>query len=187
MRKCICLILFSITLFVHGPILAQSDFPNKPVTIIVPMGPGGAADLTSRLIGKTAEKYLGQSVVVVNRTGGGGHGGNRCHCRCQAGWIYARAILTSPMVTVPHVTKLTYHPVKDLEPIMQHSVQLRSERASDAPFMSFKEVVDYAKENPGVLTYGTADQHRPAYHYGTDCEKRELGMIQVPFKGGLRS
>ena len=186
MRKSIFLILFIITPFAHGLVLGQSDFPNKPVTIIVPMGVGGSADLTSRLIGKVAEKHLGQPMVVVNKTGGGGTVGTAALAAAKPDGYTLGALLTSPIVTVPHVTKLTYHPVKDLEAIIQHSVlNFGVNVRSESPFTTFKEVVDYAKKNPGVVTYGTAGTNT-AQHIIMELIAREekVEWVQVPFKGG---
>lgn len=187
MRTYFVLVLLMITFtLVPGPVLGQSDFPNKPITVIVPMAPGGAADLTSRLIGKVAEKYLGQSVVVVNKTGGAGTVGTAALAAAKPDGYTLGTLVTSPIMTVPHVTKLTYHPVKDLEAIVQHSVlNFAVSVRSDSPFMTFKEIIEYARKNPGVVTYGTSGTNSAQHILMEQIARAEkVEWIQVPFKGG---
>lgn len=187
MRTRLVLVLLMITFtLTRGLVQGQSDFPNKPLTVIVPMAPGGAADLTTRLIGKAAEKYLGQSVVVVNKTGGAGTVGTAALAAAKPDGYTLGTLVTSPLMTVPHVTKLTYHPVKDLEAIIQHSVlNFAVSVRSDSPFMSFKEIIEYARKNPGVVTYGTAGTNSAQHILMEQIAREEkVEWIQVPFKGG---
>lgn len=186
MRPCLVLVFIITLILVPGLVLGQSDFPNRPITAINPMGPGGAADLTTRLIGKIAEKYLGQSVVVVNRTGGGGAVGTAAIAAAKPDGYTIGTLLTSPIVTVPHVMKLTYHPVKDLDPIMQCAIlNFAVSVRTDSPFMTFKAVIDYARKNPGVVTYGTAGTNSAQHIIMEEIAQLEkIEWVQVPFKGG---
>ena len=134
-----CIVLLSVLLVLLAPVFAgaQTDFPNRPINLLVCMPAGGTADVSSRLIAKIGEKYLGQSVVIVNKLGGAGTVGTAAIAAAKPDGYTIGYLGTSPIVTVPHVAKLTYHPVKDLEPIMQYgasnfAVSVRG----DSPFNS---------------------------------------------------
>ena len=187
MKTCmISLLCFLAVISVPPASLAQSDFPNKPVTIVVGMVAGGTADLSSRLIGKIAEKYLGQPFAVVNKLGGAGTVGTAAMAAAKPDGYTIGTLLTSPMVTVPHVVKLTYHPVKDIDPIIQYGVlNFAVSVRYDSPFMNFKEAMEFARKNPGVVTYGTAGANS-AQHIIMEGIAREekVELVHVPFKGG---
>jgi tripartite-type tricarboxylate transporter receptor subunit TctC len=187
MRTYIISILCLLSLLLVPPVAqAQSDFPNKPITIVVGMVAGGTADLSSRWIGKIAEKYLGQPFAVVNKLGGAGTVGTAALASAKPDGYTLGTLLTSPMVTVPHVAKLTYHPVKDIDPIIQYGVlNFAVSVREDSPFKTFKEAMEYARKNPGVVTYGTAGTNS-AQHIIMEGIAREekVEVVHVPFKGG---
>ncbi len=184
-------ILLSITLCLLAvlPVQAahaESSFPNKPVTIVVGMVAGGTADLSARLIGKTAEKHLGQPVAVLNKPGGAGAVGTSALASAKPDGYTLGTLLVSPMFTVPHIAKLTYHPVKDIDPIIQYGVlNFAVSVREDSPFKTFKEAMEYARKNPGVVTYGTAGTNS-AQHIIMEAIAREekVQLVHVPFKGG---
>ena len=135
---------------IHG---RAADFPNKPITLIVPYPAGGATDLVIRPLAEAAKKYLGQPVVVENRSGGGGAVG--------VGSIIGKkpdGYLLSVVVTSLHrnsyINKLSFDTVKDVTPIIQvagylYGILVRS----DSQFKTLKELLDYAKANPGKISY----------------------------------
>ena len=135
---------------IHGQ---AADFPNKPITLIVPYPAGGATDLVIRPLAEAAKKYLGQPVVVENRSGGGGAVG--------VGSIIGKkpdGYLLSVVVTSLHrnsfINKLSFDTVKDVTPVIQlagylYGILVRS----DSQFKTLKELLDYAKANPGKISY----------------------------------
>jgi tripartite-type tricarboxylate transporter receptor subunit TctC len=152
-RLIIVIVLVTIGMF-FSPIHGQAaDFPNKPITLIVPYPAGGATDLVIRPLGEAAKKYLGQPVVVENRSGGGGAVG--------VGSIIGKkpdGYLLSVVVTSLHrnsyINKLSFDTVKDVTPIIQlagylYGILVRS----DSQFKTLKELLDYAKANPGKISY----------------------------------
>lgn len=165
---------------------AESAFPNRPLTILVGMPAGGTADLSARLIGKIAEKYLGQPVAVVNKLGGAGAVGTAALAVAKPDGYTLGTLLVSPMFTVPHTAKLTYHPVKDIDPFIQYGIlNFAVSVRDDSPFRTFKEAMEYARKNPGVVTYGTAGTNS-AQHIIMEAIAREekVELVHVPFKGG---
>jgi tripartite-type tricarboxylate transporter receptor subunit TctC len=152
-RLIIVLVLVAIG-WVFSPVQGQAaDFPNKPITLIVPYPAGGATDLVIRPLGEAAKKFLGQPVVVENRSGGGGAVG--------VGSIIGKkpdGYLLSVVVTSLHrnsyINKLSFDTVKDVTPIIQlagylYGILVRS----DSQFKTLKELLDYAKANPGKISY----------------------------------
>ncbi len=183
LRMVVCL---SFLLWMPGWVQGQTDFPNRPITLIVGMPAGGTADLSSRLLAKIAEKYLGQPVVIVNKVGGSGTVGTAAFTGAKPDGYTIGYLGTSSIMTVPHIAKLTYHPVKDIEPIIQYSVHnfAVSVRA-DSPFKTFKDAVDYARKNPGVVTYGTAGANSAQHILMEQIGHIEnVEWVHIPFKGG---
>jgi tripartite-type tricarboxylate transporter receptor subunit TctC len=182
------ILVLSFISLVFIPVLSQGqgDFPNRPITLLVGMPAGGTADISSRLLAKIAEKYLGQSIVIVNKVGGSGSVGTAAFTSAKPDGYTIGYLGTSSIMTVPHIAKVTYHPVKDIEPIIQYSVHnfAVSVRA-DSSFNTFKEAVEYARKNPGVITYGTAGansaQHILMERIG---QIENVEWIHIPFKGG---
>jgi tripartite-type tricarboxylate transporter receptor subunit TctC len=187
MKRCVipmlCLLASSL---LPSAALPQSDFPNKPITLVVGMVAGGTADLSSRLIGKIAEKHLGQPVAVVNKLGGAGTVGTAAIAQAKPDGYTIGSLLTSPMVTVPHVAKLSYHPVKDIDPFVQYGVlNFAVSVREDSPYKSFKDIMEYARKNPGVITFGTAGANSAQHIIIEEIAREEkVELVHVPFKGG---
>jgi tripartite-type tricarboxylate transporter receptor subunit TctC len=142
--------------------MAQSEYPKKPITLIVPLSAGGPTDILGRALAKALEPILGQQVIVENRTGAGG----------QVAYEYAvkqpadgyTLIMNTVSVTVLPVTNPTFtlNPAKDFAP-----VTMFDERGTpfitraDAPFKTFEEFIANAKEHPGEVNFavgGAADE-----------------------------
>jgi len=146
------LMFFVISLLI--PFTGQaSDFPNKPITLIVPYPAGGATDVVIRPLAEAAKKHLGQPVIVENRGGGGGAVG--------VGSIVGKkpdGYLLSVVVTSLHrnsyINKLPFDTVKDVTPIIRlagylYGILVRP----DSQFKTLKELVEYARTNPGKISY----------------------------------
>lgn len=179
------LTFLSVLSFILSPAIA-AEFPDRPITLIVSMPAGDSADVSSRLIAKAAEAFLKQPVVVVNRPGGGGAVGTSAVAASKPDGYTIATLLTSPMVSIPYFMKLTYHPLKDLQPIMQFGVlNFAVSTRADSPFKTFKDLIAYAREHPGVLTYGTVGPTSTQYILIQQIAKQEKAeLVHVPFKGG---
>lgn len=137
--------------------VSETKYPEKPVTIIVPYGPGGAADTGIRILTKYAEKYFGQSFVVQNVEGAGGEVGFSQMVRSKPDG-YTLCNMTIGHVTLTTTRKASYDPVTDINPIslMVSDPAFIVIRANDDRFNSIEDIIKYAAENPNKFTMGTS-------------------------------
>jgi tripartite-type tricarboxylate transporter receptor subunit TctC len=173
-------------LCVIGPVQGQSVFPSRPVTVVVGLAPGGPADLSTRALVKVATKYLGQSIVVMNKPGAGGVIGTAAIAAANPDGYTLGTLMTSALMTAPHVEKVSYNPVTDIEPIIQYGIFLfaASVRA-DSPFNTFKDLVAYARKNPQALTYGTVGAAAAQQVILEQIARQEkVQWTNVPYRGG---
>jgi tripartite-type tricarboxylate transporter receptor subunit TctC len=170
--------------------LAQAaDFPNKPVTLIVPWQAGISVDILLRGIAEVAAKHLGQPVVVENKAGGSATLGPAHMAANAKPDGYTIAQITMPVLRVPHLQKVTYDPLQDFSWIIQlggYTVGVVVPAKSE--FKTFKDVVAFAKANPGKLTYTTPG---PSTLNSISMEmiarKEGTTLAHVPGKGGGES
>jgi tripartite-type tricarboxylate transporter receptor subunit TctC len=187
MKTYLSVIVVALSLvFPLGLVQAQSDYPNKSITLIMVQPAGGTGDLTARLIAKLAEKHLGQPVIVVNKVGGSGTVGTAAWVASKPDGYTIGTMGQSPFILTPHLIKLSYHPIKDADPIIQYGINNFAVSVRyDSPFMTFKDVIDYARKTPGVLTYGTSGVNSVVHITIEKIARDEkVEMIHVPYKGG---
>jgi len=128
-------------------------FPENSITLFVPYAAGGATDIAIRPLAEAAKKYLGQPVIVENRPGAGG--------AVSVGAIVGKKpdgyILSAAVTSLQRnsfINKISFDPVKDVTPIIRVGGYLYGILVHpDSPFKTLKDVLDYAKSNPGKLTY----------------------------------
>ena len=140
-----------------APAFAQGDWPNRPVTIIVPFSPGGATDITARILAEALAGQLGEAFVVENRTGAAGQIGVEAVVRAEPDG-YTLLFATQGTMTVnPHIYDLKYDTRTDLMPISQtFSVDHVMVVNPSLGVSTVQEFVDLAKSKPGDLSYGSA-------------------------------
>lgn len=183
-------LFFSLTLLFADSGYPQetevSKFPSRPITFIVPLPPGSGGDVASRLLLKEAERYLGQPIVVVNKPGGAYTIGVAAIAASKPDGYTIGYSTTGSVFLLPFFEKLPYHPLKDLQPIMQFcemtfAVVVRN----DSPFKQFKDIVAYARQNPKKLTYGTGGTHSlPNVTIERIAGMEGIQFTHIPFKGG---
>ena len=136
---------------------AQSKYPDRPIRLIVPFAPGGLYNSTARPFVESVKPHLG-TVVAENMGGGGGSLGAAAVARAQPDG-YTILFGGTPMLVVNPIasTRLPYHPVKDFEPIavLGYNATLIGVHPA-LPVRTLKELADYAKANPGKLSYGSS-------------------------------
>jgi putative tricarboxylic transport membrane protein len=141
----------------HGPAPAQ-DFPNRPITILVPLAPGGGVDFVARTIGQKLSERLGKPVLIENRPGGG---------TIVAAVALAKAppdgytLLLTPGATLSSnatvYKNLPYNPRTDFVPVaLPSQVAFTLVANPSLPIHSIPELIRYAKDKPGELIVGTA-------------------------------
>lgn len=136
---------------------AASKYPEKPITIIVTYTAGGNVDVLARLLAKHAEEFLGQPLVIKNVDGGGGEVGVMEALNAPADG-YTIFSFGTAHVTLTLMREAGYHPIDDISPICLAVSDPRvfAVRADDERFIEEGSFVQYAKDNPGKLTIGTA-------------------------------
>jgi tripartite-type tricarboxylate transporter receptor subunit TctC len=162
---------------------AQTPYPNKPIRFIVPLAPGGAIDFIARALGERMSASIGQQVVVENRTGAGGTLGMDAAMKSDPDG-YTVLITNDNAASAPHIMHLSYDYTKELVPVCylgRHGQILAAHK--DLGVKSVKELVDYAKKNPGLglATSGVGSNQ----HVLCEWFKREAGIKidHVPYRG----
>jgi len=166
------------------PALAQS-FPTRPITLICPWPPGGSTDLHLRKLGEIAGRQLGQPIVIENRPGGSGMNGPAGMARTAQPDGYTISQLAISAYRVPHMQKVDWDPLKDFSYIIgvagyTFGIVVKA----DSPFKSFRDIIDYAKANPGKLSYATPGTGTSLHLAMSEIEaKAGVQFLHVPFKG----
>ncbi len=161
---------------------AQS-FPDKPITVIVPFGPGGTTDLMARLLQAEFEKALGGSLLITNKAGAGGAIAMAEVARATADGYTIAMTTIGPQVLQPSMKKLTYRADSFDYLCGTYDVPLMLMVPSDSPFKSLADVVTFAKANPTKLNYGSSGQGT-ALHIAMAGLLKRAGVegLHVPFK-----
>lgn len=173
-----------------GPVQAQSaaDYPNRPITLIVPFAAGVSADLLFRGLADIASKHLGQPIVIENKSGASGTLGPAVMATAKPDG-YTIAQIPLPVFRLPHMQKVTFDPLKDFTYIiLLAGYQLGAVVKADSQFKTWADVITYAKANPGKFTYATIGAATTP-GIATALAAREAGveMTHVPSKGGGES
>ena len=161
-----------------------SDYPNRPIRLVVPSAPGGTPDIISRVIGAELTRQMGQQVVVDNRPGANGAIGLHILTRSPADGYTIGYGPVSAVAVNPSVTKLQYDPEKDIQPVVQlvYGMHILTVNPS-LPIKSVQDLIDHAKANPGKLSFGSSGSGS-TQHVGMEMFKWMTGtqMVHVPFK-----
>ena len=181
-RRLFCFVIAALVLPIAA--LAQ-DFPNKPVTLIVPWPAGGSTDLAMRALAEATQKYLGQAIVIDNKPGGGGTlgPGNMAQTARPDGYTLSQAPLG--LYRIPHMQKVAFDPQKDFSYILNLTgYTFGFVVRADAPWKTFRELLDFAKANPGKVNYGsTGTGTSPHLIMEMIGSKEGIDWTHVPFKG----
>jgi tripartite-type tricarboxylate transporter receptor subunit TctC len=166
-----------------------SAFPTKPISLIVPFQPGVSADLLFRGIAEAASKHLGQPVIVDNKPGGSATLGPATMASNAKPDGYTIGQIAIPVFRVPYMQKATFDPVKDFTWVIHlGGYTLGAVGKADGPFKTWKDVIEFAKANPGKFTYATIG---PATTNAIAMElmARQSGVqfTHIPTKGGGES
>jgi tripartite-type tricarboxylate transporter receptor subunit TctC len=181
-------ILFSLAagmLILGAAPKAEAAWPaDQPITMIVAYSPGGATDIAARLAAVYIEKYLGQSIVVINRPGAGGEIGFTALAEAKPdgytiGFINTPNVLTIPMQRKTRYSLESFIPVAQLMDDPDAFLVMK-----DSPLNNLKELAEYAKANPDKVTYGTTGIGSDD-HIATELFSIAAGvkMRHVPFDG----
>jgi tripartite-type tricarboxylate transporter receptor subunit TctC len=165
---------------------AQADYPNKPITLVVPFPPGGITDIAGREVARNLTKYLNQPVVVENKVGAGGNIGTQYVARSKPDGYTLGLLTVSAMSIAPHVTKnLGFNPSKDFTPLTNVITTDGAIVANvAAPYNTVQELIAFAKANPDKVNYASVGNgsipHLTAEMFS---QRAGIKMTHVPYKG----
>jgi tripartite-type tricarboxylate transporter receptor subunit TctC len=165
---------------------AQSDYPNKPVKLIVGFAPGGSTDIIGRLIAQKLGERLGQTVVVENRAGAGGTIGADVTAKAAAdGYTLTLGTTSTHAISAGAYSKLPYNPVTDFTPISLVAITPYLLVVNpQVPAKTLPEFVSLVKVNAGKMNYASAG-NGTATHLAMEMLKdaAKLDLVHVPYKG----
>jgi len=165
---------------------AAQNFPAKPITTVVGFEPGGGTDTVGRIVAKTLSDQLGQQVLVENRAGAGGNiAVDYVAKSAPDGYTLVLANVGAIAVN-PHIMKTTYDPQRDLTPITMAVVFANVLVVQpELPVKTLREYVDYARKNPGKVTYASSGIGGAGHLSGELLGKvAKIDIVHVPYKGG---
>src|SRR4051812_29939055 len=165
------------------------DYPTKPVTLIVPWPAGGSTDISMRAIADSASKVLGQPIVIDNKAGGGGTVGPATMAAAAKPDGYTISQLPITVFRLPLMQEVSWDPAKDFTYIVHLTgYTFGVTTSAESQFKSWKDVVEFAKANPGKVTYATPGTGT-SLHVGMEQIAGLAGikLTQVPFKGGAET
>jgi tripartite-type tricarboxylate transporter receptor subunit TctC len=169
-----------------APAMAQSDYPNKPVKLIIGFAPGGSTDIVGRIVAQKLGERLGQTVVVENRAGAGGTIGADVTAKAPPdGYTLTLGTTSTHAISAGAYSKLPYNPVNDFTPISLVAI---------TPYLlvvnpqvkanNLAEFVTLAKGQSGKLNYASAG-NGTATHLAMEMLKdtAKIDLVHVPYKG----
>jgi tripartite-type tricarboxylate transporter receptor subunit TctC len=183
MKKLLLVAVAAIAVALFSPALRADDYPSRPVTITAVFGPGSASDTICRIIADKLGPALGQPVIVEDRPGADGAVAALYVHHANADGYTLLMGTNSPLSADPFLHKdINYDPIRDFVPVTRvGSFTLILVVDPKLPIHSVKELADYAKANPGKLTYASGNT---AGIVGMETVKRwaELSILHVPYK-----
>lgn len=178
--------IVAIIAFAWTAAAGAQGWPSKPVKFIVPFPPGGATDISARMIGQKLSEIWGQSVVIENRGGAGGGIGAAEAARASPDGYTLFFPSGSVMTANQHIyAKMNYDPEKDFVPVTNvvSGPQVVVVPAN-SPYKSVKALVDAAKDQPGKFTFGHAgigsQTHLAAENF---VNSAKIDALAIPYKG----
>ncbi|MDB5809577.1 MAG: hypothetical protein JWN94_1699 [Betaproteobacteria bacterium] len=181
-----CCVIALNTLNAHAQNSTRDTaFPTKPIRFVVPFAPGGGTDIVARLIAQRLNDGLGQPVVVDNRGGAGCTLGSDIVCKAPPDG-YTLLLGNISLAFNPWLYKsLPYNALKDLAPVSMVAVQPNIVVVHPSvPAKSLKEFIEYARANPGKLSFASAGAGSGTHLAGEMLKDRlKIDMVHVPYKG----
>ncbi|HEX2011388.1 MAG TPA: tripartite tricarboxylate transporter substrate binding protein [Roseateles sp.] len=163
-----------------------ADFPSKPVTLVVPFAPGGPTDAMARTLAAALRGPLGQTVIVENKAGAGGNLGAEAVARAEADGHTLLFGTSGPLaINASLYKKLGYDPVKSFAPVFQlgHLPNVLVVHPS-VPAKNIKELIAYAKANPGKLSFASSGNGASSHLAGVLFNQLAgTDLAHIPYKG----
>jgi len=164
---------------------ASADWPNRPIRWIVPYPPGGATDITARIIGQWLNERLGQPIIIENRPGGGNNIGTEIAANSPPDGYTLFFVNPANTINTTLYKKLNFEFLRDFVPVSS-IIRLSGVMVvnNDVPAKSVAEFIAWAKKNPGKVNFASSG-HGTLVHVSGELFKRMTGveMLHVPYRG----
>lgn len=178
---------FASTLLMSG--IARAEYPDKPITMIVPWAAGGSTDQTARVLAKAAEASLGQTIVIINRPGASTTIGMAELANAKPDGYTIGTLSSTGYLVALQGRQLPFHPINAFSYVSYYGDNVIAVATrSDAPWKTLKDLVEDGKARPGAIKYGTAGvgttQHltTEALQFSTKAK-----FVHVPQQGSAAS
>lgn len=173
----------------HSPYAAAQDYPQRPIKIVVPYAAGSGGDTLARIIAPRLSTNLQTGVIVENREGAAGAIGTAFVAKSPPDGY--TLLLTNPSMTVAaHTNKVKpYDPLNDFVPITKvATLPIVMVSSVNAPYKTFKELVAYARKNPGAVSYATSGKGSPS-HLAVEVIRQfvQINILDVPYRSGAQA
>ncbi|GAB5375654.1 MAG: tripartite tricarboxylate transporter substrate binding protein [Acuticoccus sp.] len=165
---------------------ARAEYPEKPITMVIPLGAGGSHDLNARVITSTIPQYLGQAMIVRLTPGAGGQKGTQEVANAAADGYTVLFTHNYIDMLQQHVENLPYEPMGDFVPVARvnyapTAVVVRA----DSPYQSFEELIAAAKDNPGSVSFAHSGNWGAFFVPAAQIMKAtDTAFNLVPYQGG---
>jgi tripartite-type tricarboxylate transporter receptor subunit TctC len=165
--------------------LHAEAYPGRPISYVVPFPPGATNDNSGRIIARKLGEKLGQTIVVDNKSGGGGSIGAEFVAKSKPDGHTLLNASTGNLTIAPHLVRTGYEPFRDFKPVGYVGAS-RSVFAihPSVPATTLQELIAYAKANPGKLNFGSAGNGSGGHLAGEYLKLRTgIDMVHVPYRG----
>jgi len=183
-------LLIALIATLSFPALAQDDYPNKPIRMIVGYAPGGGTDIMARIVAARMSEHLGQSVIVENRPGNSGIVGAAAVAKAPPdGYTLMMGVMSLNTIQ-PHLVMLPYDPIKDLTPVnLVASVPHFILVSPSSGVNTLAELIAYCKTNPGKVSYPSAGTGTSTHLAGEmfRLQAGGLDIVHIPYKSAGHS
>ena len=177
--------LFGSLLFWTSTVSFAQEYPQRPINMLVAIAPGSTQEILTRMLSSKAEKFLGQPFVVSNNGEGGGSVALGITAKERPDGYHLVCAGSPMLIMIPQIRPVAYKP-EDFVPIMQFgAAQYGLAVRADSPWKTLKEFVEYAKKNPGKVTYGALEVGT-LLHMAMEYIAKQEGIkwTHVPYPGG---
>lgn len=164
-----------------------ADYPTKPINLYIGYSGGGSTDVSSRMLANLAQKDFSQPIVCINKPGAVSSVMHGLVAKSEPDGYTLGVLMTAAITRIPHLRTVPYDPLNDFIPIMQYAMyQYGICVREDSPFETLSDLIEYAKDNPGKVTYSTAGsgsgQHLAMEYLAL---KEGIKWTHIPYKGGV--
>lgn len=183
----IVIMLIVVSLICPGSV--RAEYPDRSVTVLVGFVPGGSMDLSARALAKSAEKILGQPVIIENKPGGTGTVALAALLSQKPDGYTLCATPSSVLIRVSQQQKVPFKPFTSFKPVIGFTEpQLGLVVKNDAPWKTLKDLTRYAAKNPGKVKYATTGVGSTTHAAVEEiASKDKLQLIHVPYKGSMEA